>query len=127
MGSGAYVLVSQDSSLTNQVNLGALTTGLLKQTVSGGISTFSIIADNSATWNSLVSNATHTGDATGSTTLTVVGINGTLMSGLATGILKNTTGTGVPSIAVAGDFPTLNQNTTGNAGTVTNGVYTTDK
>jgi hypothetical protein len=41
------------------------------------------------------------------------------MSGLATGILKNTTGTGVPSIAVAADFPTLNQNTTGNASTVT--------
>jgi len=64
-------------------------------------------------------NATHTGDATGATALTVVKINGTLMSGLATGILKNTTGTGVPSIAVAGDFPTLNQSTTGNAATAT--------
>ncbi|MBK7134069.1 MAG: hypothetical protein IPH69_14990, partial [Bacteroidales bacterium] len=42
---------------------------------------------------------THTGDATGATALTVVGINGTLLSGLGTGILKNTTGTGVPSIA----------------------------
>lgn len=42
-------------------------------------------------------------------------INGTALSGLATGILKNTTTTGVPSIAVAGDFPTLNQNTTGSA------------
>lgn len=40
-------------------------------------------------------------------------INLVQMSILATGILKNTTGTGVPSIAVAGDFPTLNQNTTG--------------
>jgi len=69
-------------------------------------------------YSSLVTNATHTGDATGDTALTVVKINGTLMSGLATGILKNTTTTGVPSIAVAGDFPTLNQNTTGNAGTV---------
>lgn len=42
-------------------------------------------------------------------------INGTSLSALGTGILKNTTGTGVPSIAVAGDFPTLNQNTTGSA------------
>jgi hypothetical protein len=33
---------------------------------------------------------------------TVVKINGTALSGLATGILKNTTATGVPSIAVAG-------------------------
>lgn len=37
------------------------------------------------------------------------------MSALATGIVKNTTGTGVQSIAIAGDFPTLNQNTTGTA------------
>lgn len=53
-------------------------------------------------YSGLVTNATHTGDATGSTALSVVKINGTLMSGLATGILKNTTSTGVPSIAVAG-------------------------
>lgn len=46
-------------------------------------------------------------------------INGTSLAGLATGILKNTTGAGVPSIAVAGDFPTLNQNTTGSAATWT--------
>lgn len=47
-------------------------------------------------------------------------INGVALSGLTTGILKNTTATGVPSIAVAGDFPTLNQSTTGNASTATN-------
>ena len=47
-------------------------------------------------------NATHTGDATGATALTVVRINGTQLSSLATGLLKNTTGTGVPSIAAAG-------------------------
>lgn len=70
-------------------------------------------------YSSLVSNATHTGDVLGGTSTTVVGINGTLMSGLATGILKNTTTTGVPSIAVAGDFPTLNQSTTGTAANVT--------
>lgn len=67
-------------------------------------------------YSGLVSNATHTGDATGTAALTVVAINGVSLGGLATGILKNTTTTGVPSIAVAGDFPTLNQNTTGTAG-----------
>lgn len=36
-------------------------------------------------------------------------------SGLATGILKSTTSTGALTIAVAGDFPTLNQNTSGSA------------
>ena len=41
------------------------------------------------------------------------------LSALATGILKNTTTTGILSIAVAGDFPTLNQSTTGNAATAT--------
>lgn len=70
-------------------------------------------------YSGLVSNATHTGDATGATALTVVAINGVNMAGLGTGIYKNTTGTGAPSIAVAGDFPTLNQNTSGNAATAT--------
>lgn len=73
-------------------------------------------------YSGLVTNATHTGDATGATALTVKGINGTLLSTLGTGILKNTTTTGVPSIAVAADFPTLNQNTTGTASNIT-GVY----
>jgi len=70
-------------------------------------------------YSGLVSNATHTGDATGATALTVVAINGVVMSGLATGILRNTTTTGVPSIAVAADFPTLNQDSTGKSATVT--------
>lgn len=64
-----------------------------------------------------------TGDGTatgpGSVALTVTRINGVALSGLATGILKNTTTTGVPSIAVAADFPTLNQNTTGTAANIT--------
>lgn len=86
-----------------------------------GNSTGTNTGDNATNsqYSGLVSNATHTGDATGATALTVVGINGALMSGLATGILKNTTTTGVPSIAVAGDFPTLNQSTTGSAATLT--------
>ena len=40
-------------------------------------------------------------------------------SALNTGILKSTTATGALTIAVPSDFPTLNQNTTGNAATVT--------
>lgn len=63
-----------------------------------------------------------TGDVTNSAAscaTTVVKINGVTLSGLATGIVKNTTGTGAPSIAVAGDFPTLNQNTSGTAATIT--------
>lgn len=60
------------------------------------------------------------GDVTGTCSAnTAVKINGVTLSGLATGILKNTTGTGAPSTAVAGDFPTLNQNTTGTAAGLT--------
>lgn len=43
------------------------------------------------------------------------------LGALATGIVKNTVTTGVLSIAVAGDFPTLNQNTTGTAAAWTTG------
>lgn len=63
-----------------------------------------------------------TGDATstiGTCGVTVVKLNGVSLAGLVTGILKNTTTTGVPSIAIAADFPTLNQSTTGNANTAT--------
>jgi hypothetical protein len=63
-----------------------------------------------------------TGDATstaGTAVLAVSRINGVSLAGLATGIVKNTTATGVPSIAIAADFPVLNQSTTGNAGTAT--------
>jgi len=59
-----------------------------------------------------------TGDAetsAGAVAVTVKKINGTSLAGLGTGILMNTTGTGVPSIATASDFPTLNQSTSGNA------------
>ncbi len=78
------------------------------------------IGGNAAT---VTTNANLTGDvtSTGNAT-TVVKINGTSLAGLSTGILKNTTSTGVPSIAVAADFPTLNQNTTGTAANVTGTV-----
>lgn len=49
-----------------------------------------------------------TGDVTssaGSTATTVTKINGVSLAGLSTGLLKNTTGTGAPSIAAAADLP----------------------
>lgn len=70
----------------------------------GGSATGTNTGDNAvnALYAGLVTNATHTGDATGSGALTVVALNGTSLAGLASGILKNTTATGVPSIAAAG-------------------------
>lgn len=44
--------------------------------------------------------------------------NAQILGSLSTGILKVTTTTGVLTTAVAGDFPTLNQNTTGTAASV---------
>ena len=51
-----------------------------------------------------------TGDVTaaggaGALTATVTKINGVFLAGLGTGLLKNTTGTGVPSIAIGADLP----------------------
>jgi hypothetical protein len=92
--------------------------------VTGTISASSTIsASNLSGTNTGDQTITLTGDVTGSGTgsfATNVGrINGVSLAGLATGILKNTTTTGVPSIAVASDFPTLNQNTTGTAANIT--------
>jgi hypothetical protein len=112
------------SSGSNTTTLGSFTKSQLDTAVSDG---------NVLYVGDVTSNATHTGDATGSGALTVVAINGTNLAALGTGLLKNTTTTGVPSIAVAGtdyltptgsaasltSFPTFNQNTTGSAATLT--------
>lgn len=82
-------------------------------TITGGTWHGTAIADtyiaSAATWNAKLSGnqtITISGDGSGSgataITLTVTKLNGTTLSGLATGILKNTTGTGVPTIATAG-------------------------
>lgn len=86
MGSGAYVLVSQNSALANQVNLGALTTGILKQTVSAGISTFTIITDNSTNWNTAY---THSQIATGNP-------HGTTKADIGLGNVDNTSDVNKP-------------------------------
>ena len=62
------------------------------------------------------------GNGTGVSAATVGADYSVGTSSLATGILKSTTTTGALSIAVAGDFPTLNQNTTGTAANVTGTV-----
>lgn len=112
----------------NGVALSGLATGILKNTTTTGVPSIAVAGDfptlNQNTTGSAASfTGSLAGDVTGTQSATVVGkINGVALSGLATGILKNTTTTGVPSIAVAGDFPTLNQSTTGSAGSVANAV-----
>jgi hypothetical protein len=90
-----------------------------------GIPIRTAISDINANFTDLYQGTgfTFTGDATNNgLSITVKAVNGVVFSGLATGILKNTTSSGVPSIAVAGDFPILNQNTTGTAANIT-GTY----
>lgn len=98
---------------------------------SGTVTSVSVASANG--FAGTVANATSTPAITLSTSITgILKGNGTAVSAatsgtdyapgtsaLATGILKSTTTTGGLSIATAGDFPTLNQDTTGNAGSAT--------
>ena len=123
---GNAATVTTNANLTGPVTSVGNATAIANGAISNAMLANGAVANLSGTntgdnatnsqYSGLVSNATHTGDATGNVGLTVKGINGTLLSNLTTGILKNTTTTGVPSIAVAADFPILNQNTTGTAG-----------
>ena len=81
--------------------------------LTGGITTVNNVA-------TVITNANLTGDVTSiGNASKVVAINNTILSTLGTGLLKITSITGIPSIAVAADFPTLNQNTTGTSSTIT--------
>ena len=123
---GNAATVTTNANLTGPVTSTGNATAIANGAISNAMLANGAVANLSGTntgdnatnsqYSGLVSNATHTGDAEGNIGLTVKGINGTILSNLNTGILKNTTGTGVPSIAVAADFPILNQNTTGTAG-----------
>lgn len=123
---GNAATVTTNANLTGPVTSVGNATAIANGAISNAMLANGAVANLSGTntgdnatnsqYSGLVSNATHTGDAEGNVGLTVKGINGTILSNLNTGILKNTTGTGVPSIAVAADFPILNQNTTGTAG-----------
>jgi hypothetical protein len=133
-GTGSVVLATSPTLVTPVLGVATGTSlsvsGQLTSTVATGTAPLVVtsttpvanlnIGGNAAT---VTTNANLTGDvtSTGNAT-TVVKINGTSLAGLSTGILKNTTSTGVPSIAVAADFPTLNQNTTGTAANVSGTV-----
>ena len=88
-----------ESKLTSLSSLGNATTGLLKYT--NGVASYDTSTYLTGNQTIILS-----GDVSGSgataISATVTKINGTSLAGLATGLLKNTTSTGVPSIAVAG-------------------------
>jgi hypothetical protein len=73
----------------------------------GGTGTASTLTGLVRGSGSAMTAAELSGDATtsGSNAVTVSKVNGVSLAGLATGILRNTTGTGAPSIAGVADFP----------------------
>ena len=118
-------LIAYDSTAGYWKNVTASSIGL------GTVTSVSVVSANG--FAGTVATATTTPAITVSTSITgVLKGNGTAISAatsgtdysagtsaLATGIIKSTTTTGALSIAVAADFPTLNQNTTGSAATLT--------
>ena len=102
------VTSSSGSAVDNAIVRMDLTTGTIVQTSLATIDdsgSINVPTGQSYKVNgtALVSNITHTGDVTDTGGVIAVNkVNGVAFSGLATGILKNTTTTGVPSIAAAG-------------------------
>ncbi len=104
----------------------------------GTVTSVSVVSANGLAGT--VATATTTPAITLSTTVTgITKGNGTALSAatsgtdysagtsaLGTGIVKTTTGTGALTVAVAADFPVLNQNTTGTAGGLTGTALTGD-
>lgn len=97
----------------------------------GSVTSVSVVSANgfagsvatSTTTPAITVTTTITGVLKGNGTAISAGVSGTDYSAgtnaLATGILKSTTTTGALTIAIAADFPTLNQSTTGSAGSFT--------
>jgi len=126
-----FVQINADNTITT-MDAPTFRTAIGAGTGSGTVTAVSVVSANGFAGSS-------SGGATPALTLStsITGVlkgNGTAISAatagtdysagtsaLATGILKSTTTTGALSIAVAADFPTLNQNTTGSAATLTTG------
>jgi hypothetical protein len=94
-----------DSSIPGNLAVGGtLTLGTPLAVAQGGTGTASTLTGLVRGNSSAMTAAELSGDVTtsGSNAATVVKINGTSLAGLATGLLRNTTSTGVPTIATLG-------------------------
>ena len=125
MPSDTYTLIISDAGVSIPSSHGSthLTGGSdaipVATTTTSGLMSAAMVTDLNAN-NLKVSNITHTGDVVDTAgSLKVTGINSVNLADLPTGILKVTTGTGAVGVAGSGDFPTLNQNTTGRAAVAT--------
>jgi hypothetical protein len=128
-------VILQDATNSNLVDLQQYTNGVsIRQAGDNSkvarLDLSSITAVRTYTWPNKSGTVAMTSDITGGSGADALGTyivqtstnapaNAQVLASLGTGILKNTTTTGVLSIAAAGDFPTLNQNTTGTAAKLT--------
>ena len=97
----------------------ALATGILKNTTTTGAHTIAVAGTDFQSPIGTISGLVKGNGANALIAAVVRTDYAEPTTALATGILKNTTGSGAHTIAVAADFPVLNQSTTGNAATVT--------
>ena len=102
------ILVQDEGTNAGRVNTLNITGAAATATVSGTTATIDVTGGSGVSDATYITQTAHA-DLSAEQAL----------SSLSTGIVKVTTGTGVLSTAVAGDFPTLNQNTTGTASNVT--------
>jgi hypothetical protein len=130
------ILTSGDTGATQVVDPTTTTSAALNLALSNilaasGVTSVSVVSANglagtvatASTTPAITLSTTVTGLVKGDGTALSAAVSGTDYSAgtsaLGTGILKSTTGTGALTIAVAADFPILNQSTTGNATTAT--------
>jgi len=132
------LLPSQTGNNGKYLSTDGTNTSWVASSGSGTVTSVSVVSANG--FAGTVATATTTPAITLSTSVTgLLKGNGTAISAatagtdysagtssLATGILKSTTTTGALSIAVAADFPTLNQNTTGTASNITGNLAVTN-
>ena len=127
---GATQVVDPTTTTSAALNL-ALSNILAASGGTGTVTSVSVVSANglagtvatASTTPAITLSTTVTGLVKGDGTALSAAVSGTDYSAgtsaLGTGILKSTTGTGALTIAVAADFPILNQSTTGNATTAT--------
>ncbi len=117
-GNNGYALKTNGTNTSWQaLNIGTVTS-VAVVTANGLAGTVA----NDTTTPAISLSTTITGMLKGNGTAISAGVSGTDYStgtaSLTTGILKSTTSTGALTIAIAPDFPTLNQNTTGTSASV---------
>ena len=135
--SGSSILYGNGSGGFSNVTVGSglsFAAGTLTASGSGTVTSVSVVSANgfagtvatATTTPAITLTTSISGLLKGNATAISAATSGTDYSAgtsaLGTGILKSTTSTGALTIAVAGDFPTLNQNTSGSAGSVTNSI-----